>query len=150
MIKLQKKWYKRQEIFENLDNIYVFGDNTQRVGLGGQAKEARGEYNVIGVVTKWDPGIREDSYFNEETHSPFTLIAIVSDDLGRVDQALNKGVDVIWPYDNIGTGLSKLPQLAPVTYQFICSTVAYFCDKYGCAVEDGIAPEWVYWNDNRN
>lgn len=36
----------RDKIKENLEVLYLFGDNIIRKGLGGQAKEMRGEDNA--------------------------------------------------------------------------------------------------------
>jgi hypothetical protein len=50
-----QEWITRKDLRENPDKRYVFGDNVERRGYGGQAKEMRGEPNAIGVVTKWAP-----------------------------------------------------------------------------------------------
>ena len=42
----------RDKIKENPDVLYLFGDNLLRKGLGGQAKEMRGEPNTLGIVSK--------------------------------------------------------------------------------------------------
>ena len=39
----------RKDVRENRFKIYVFGDNLQKIGYGGQAKAMRGEYNTIGI-----------------------------------------------------------------------------------------------------
>ena len=58
--------YTRAEIKANPDKLYVFGDNMARVGLGGQAKEARGEPNSVGIPTKWRPGKNDGDYFSNQ------------------------------------------------------------------------------------
>ena len=42
----------RDKIKENPDVLYLFGDKLLRKGLGGQAKEMRGEPNTLGIVSK--------------------------------------------------------------------------------------------------
>ena len=50
-----QKWIARADLKQNQDRIYLFGDNVERVGHGGQAKEMRGEPNAIGIATKLKP-----------------------------------------------------------------------------------------------
>lgn len=52
MIVLHQKFIFREDLQANPDVYYLFGDNVERRGLGGQAKEMRGEPNAIGVATK--------------------------------------------------------------------------------------------------
>jgi hypothetical protein len=95
----------------------VFGDNVKRVGLGGQAREMRGEQNAVGIATKWEPDTRPASYFSDR------LIErekeIILNDLLPVMAALMKGEVVIWPLDGIGTGLSAMPDRAPQTWAWL-------------------------------
>ena len=46
--------------------IFVFGDNMEGRGYGGQAAAMRGEPNAIGVPTKWRPQRDERAYFRDE------------------------------------------------------------------------------------
>jgi len=98
--------------------LYVFGDNVKRVGLGGQAKEMRGEPNAIGVATKWNPGAYIDSYFSDEDLKK--CCEIIWEDYYKVYSHLtyDKGT-AVFPLDGIGTGLSRLPSLAPKVYEYI-------------------------------
>jgi hypothetical protein len=56
----------RQRVRENLDTIFIFGDNLQEKGFGGQAREMRGEPNAIGIPTKNAPDLRESSFFSDQ------------------------------------------------------------------------------------
>jgi len=47
-----EKHITRQMLRAEPGTLWVFGDNLQRKGLGGQAKEMRGEPNAIGIPTK--------------------------------------------------------------------------------------------------
>jgi hypothetical protein len=49
---IYQKFIRRQDLRNNRDKFYVFGDNMQRIGYGGQARDMRGEPNAIGAVTK--------------------------------------------------------------------------------------------------
>jgi hypothetical protein len=110
-----QKWITRQDLRDNRDTFYVFGDNVRRIGYGGQAKEMRGEPNAIGVATKWEPSTRPNAYFND------TLVckAQVDRDLIAVQQQLERGKTVVVPADGIGTGLSRLPFVAPRLNAFL-------------------------------
>ncbi len=52
MTLLYIKKYTRAYIRAHPDWLFVFGDNMMRRGFGGQAAEARGEPNAIGIATK--------------------------------------------------------------------------------------------------
>ena len=56
MIILQKEYYSVEQCLANPDTLYVFGDNTQRFGKGGQA-QIRDCKNSFGVCTKLYPEV---------------------------------------------------------------------------------------------
>lgn len=117
------KYYKinkkvtRDKVRENKDVLYLFGDNTIGKGLGGQAKEMRGEPNTVGIVTKRFPSTTDNSYFIDEDYETFKAFT-------------NQGFrDVIkYVYDNkpravveppLGVGLADLPKRAPECYKYL-------------------------------
>lgn len=110
------KWYTREMLQAAPAARFVFGDNRERVGYGGQAAACRGEPNSIGVATLYAPG---DFYRADD---PFAL-ATVSSDLNRVAMALAKGRLVFAPVDGLGSGLARLPEHAPNLHRLI---VAFF------------------------
>lgn len=110
-----QQWITRADLRANPDKVYVFGDNVQRSGLGGQAKEMRGEPNAIGVVTKWAPSMLPRAFFDDTAACKVP----VERDLLLVQQALDRGRTVVVPADGIGTGLSRLPKYAPNLDAFI-------------------------------
>jgi hypothetical protein len=110
-----QKFIRRQDLRNNRDRFYVFGDNMQRVGYGGQAREMRGEPNSIGVVTKWAPSNDSNAFFDDMPDA----FAQVGFDLARVDRILSEGKTVVVPEDGIGTGLAQLPRRAPKLDAFI-------------------------------
>lgn len=108
---IYQKIIKREDLRRNPEVLYVFGDNMQRVGLGGQAAEMRGEINAAGVVTKMAPTMLEDAFF---TDFHFDIIMHqIRNDLQCVYNAVKNGWVAVWPADGIGTGLSQLPTRAP-------------------------------------
>lgn len=56
----------RQDLRDEPDKIFLFGDNLKRAGYGGQAKEMRGEKNAVGIPTKKAPNNREESFFTDK------------------------------------------------------------------------------------
>jgi hypothetical protein len=64
------KWKRiyREDLRNNPDFMFLFGDNLQRTGLGGQAKEMRGEFNAIGIATKKSPSLSDDAFFTDEEY----------------------------------------------------------------------------------
>jgi hypothetical protein len=95
---------------------FVFGDNMERRGRGGQARIMRNEPNAIGVVTKRYPTLDEDAYFYDHCEE---FISAVRDDLLKVAKAWEEGRDIYVPAHGLGTGLADLPRRAPKLYMLI-------------------------------
>lgn len=115
---IKQGWIMRSDLKNNVGKaVYVFGDNTERWGMGGQAKEMRNEPNAIGVATKSTPTSGTNAYFSDEDF--FDNAKIIATDLRPVFQARDDGLLVIIPTDGLGTGLSELPQRAPKTNAFL-------------------------------
>jgi len=109
-------WVTRDMLRAEPDALFVFGDNCERVGMGGQAGAMRGEPNAIGIATLYAPG---DYYRDGER----LALATVVEDLNRVSLALAQGYVVYAPADGLGTGLARLPENAPALHRLI---VAFF------------------------
>lgn len=105
-------WITRDMLRAEPDAVFVFGDNAQRVGLGGQAKEMRGEPNALGVATLYAPGV----FYSATDSEP---LAIVTADLAHVAEMLADGKTVYVPRDGLGTGLARLPENAPALANLI-------------------------------
>lgn len=110
---------KKHRIFRSFvqahpDWVFVFGDNMKRRGFGGQAKEMRGEPNVIGIPTKWYPGTAFDAYFRDEHIAEFW--PTIQARLEEILEHLKASKTVVIPSSGIGTGLSKMYQTAPNAY----------------------------------
>lgn len=110
--------YTREDVKENFMWWYVFGDNMQERGLGGQAKACRGEPNTVGIPTKWKPSMTEDSFFTDDDYDAVApKIYEAFDRLGRI-MYIGSGI-VVWPSDGIGTGLAQLEKRAPKIFALI-------------------------------
>lgn len=109
------KWITRQDLRDNPDTIFVFGDNVAGIGLGGQAKHMRGEPNAYGIPTKWRPSMEETAFFHDKDEE----IKIVMDALEGLLELSNQGYMIVIPKDGIGTGLSKLEEKSPKIFEII-------------------------------
>lgn len=109
-------WITRDMLRAEPEAQFAFGDNMRRVGLGGQAKEMRGEPNAVGVATLYAPG----HFYRPDDPAAF---ATVVHDLNGIARALASGVTVYVPRDGLGTGLAQLPENAPALHRLI---VAFF------------------------
>lgn len=108
---IKQKWIMREDLRNNPDILYVFGDNLKRVGYGGQAKEMRDEPNAVGVATKRAPGMNPHDFFTDAMEDE--LKGQIWTDMERIRNHLLDGGTVIIPADGLGTGLSELPKRAP-------------------------------------
>ncbi|RZK42741.1 MAG: hypothetical protein EOO57_00740 [Hymenobacter sp.] len=114
---IKQKMIYRQDLQQNPDKIYLFGDNEERRGLGGQAIQMRGEPNAVGVRTKRRPRLKESDFWTDETFD--SNCRLIEEDLAPVRQHLAAGGTVIMPEDGIGTGLAQLAERAPKTYVYL-------------------------------
>ncbi len=96
--------------------IFLFGDNLQKKGLGGQAI-IRYELNAFGIPTKRYPNLFPSAFMTDTTLD-FNMKAI--------DNAINDLEQVLSNYDGIviseaglGTGLARLNTKAPETFKYL-------------------------------
>lgn len=127
MIIFQYRIY-RSDLELNPDVYYCFGDNDDRVGLGGQAKEMRGEQNAIGIRTKKSPGHSTDDFYTDEAYDE--CIAKIEEDFAKVEVLLKGGVTVVFPTEGFGTGLSELKKYAPKLLVQIETIMVRLADDY--------------------
>lgn len=103
----------RQDLRSNPDKVYLFGDNLERKGLGGQAKSMRGEPNAIGIPTKKKPSMTGDSFMSDADYD--SNIKAIDEAFARIPQ----GKTIVIPKAGIGTGLAKLQEKAPKTFEYL-------------------------------
>lgn len=118
---LYQKLIFRSDLRHNPKVLYLFGDNEQRSGFGGQAKEMRGEPNAIGVRTKRAPGLSDSDLWIEafDPASSTEFKNMIDEDLECAIKRVTNGGIVIIPSDGLGTGLSHLPNVAPKTFRHL-------------------------------
>ena len=112
-----QKWIERVDLQGNPDVFFLFGDNTERVGMGGQAKSMRHEPNAIGVATKLTPTSGSNAFFTDDDF--LDNCRTIATDLRPAFQKRDQGHMIVIPADGLGTGLSELPQRAPQTNEFL-------------------------------
>lgn len=119
MIIIKQHRIYRQDLQANPEVLYIFGDNLQRRGYGGQAKEMRGEPNSIGIATKrrMEYGTPDCYFHDSEKGAMGILVEEFMETCRRIHNAKPKAV--IIPLDGIGTGLARLPEFAPVLLEYI-------------------------------
>lgn len=116
-------WITRRHLRSNPEDTFVFGDNVAASGLGGQAKEMRGERNAFGIPTKMRPGREEDDYFTDS--SPSCAIHMVRSIGALFHMMLTKPErKIVVPSKGLGTGLSELPTRAPRLYRILYDSFA--------------------------
>lgn len=126
------EYITRDEVRKGVgSSYYVFGDNMWREGLGGQAREMRGEPNAIGIPTKHTPHRRTNAYFTDDDLCNTLVMERIENTLHRVVVVLKLGYNVVYPADGIGTGLSQLPKRAPKFYEWLNSRISEIEKQYG-------------------
>jgi len=115
----RKVHYRRDDAIAAPDTLFIFGDNLQRFGSGGQAKEMRGEKNAVGIVTKAIPNNSPEAFLNDATHAE-QCIRAWDDDFARLKSHLEAGGTVVWPADGVGTGLAEMKKRAPKLWDELC------------------------------
>lgn len=135
MLIIKQKMIYRSDLRANPQILYIFGDNLMREGIGGQAKEMRGEPNAFGIATKRRP---QHGHFADYMHdnqedawnavnADFLALrkkcATVHDFSTDIGSHFTPYQAIIVPDDGIGTGLARLPDFAPKLLDHINSQI---------------------------
>lgn len=109
----------RMDLKNNPDILYIFGDNLNRVGHGGQAGSMRGEPNAFGIATKRSVSHNYPNDYFFDTQNDVT--GIIDEEFRRLIKEIqtNRYKAMIVPLEGIGTGLSRLPEFAPELLKYI-------------------------------
>ena len=101
---------------ENPKKLYVFGDNLDRVGKGGQAM-IRDEPNTFGLATKYNVA---ESFSDDKLGFNVQNILDECESLARMGESYDA---IVFPSRGLGTGLAALQALAPRTFLLLCSAL---------------------------
>jgi len=103
------KRYSVEDLRNNPNKIYIFGDNTEGWGKGGQAI-VRDEPNAFGISTKDSPTqfMSDDNFEANKAKIDADIAAIKAD-----------GRPIVFPEDGIGTGRADLQNKAPRTWAYL-------------------------------
>lgn len=104
----------RERVRSEPDSMFLFGDNDQRRGFGGQAAAMRGEPNAVGVRTKAAPHNGEDAFWSDKN---------LAENMRKIDEDLAPAFahegKVVIPRDGLGTGRAQLRERAPRTLDYL-------------------------------
>ena len=103
-----RDWITRAMLRAEPYTLFVFGDNMERRGLGGQAEQMRGEPNAVGLPTKWSPDMRPSAFFTDVDMPRWLREA--TPEFVRLFAHPGR---VVWPRAGVGTGYSRLQENAP-------------------------------------
>ncbi len=119
MIILFQKFIYASDMMANPRVLYLMGDNEQRKGRGGQAREMRDQPNVHGIRTKKAPLRESHVYWSDDDFS--RQCELVDEDFRTLVSRWEMDSDypVVCPLDGLGTGESQLPTRAPRTLRYI-------------------------------
>jgi len=116
-----RQFITRQMLQDEPNTTFVFGDNMLGLGYGGQAKEMRGEPNVIGIPTKYKPSMAADAFFDDSDECFNTAAFSIRECFHYLAHRLRNGGKVVFPEAGIGTGLADLENKAPRIWALIQS-----------------------------
>ena len=117
-------WITASMIWHSRNTVYVFGDNLERRGLGGQARVARKakflRYNkTFGIPTKRSPGRAKSDYFSDREDE----IKAVKESFDGIRKLKKKGRKIVF-FPGIGDGLAKLRIFSPLIHSMIQDFIA--------------------------
>lgn len=121
------RFITREYVRANRDKLFLFGDNLERRGFGGQAASMRGEPNVIGIPTKRSPSYASRAFFTDEEFDRN------KDAIDRAFVELAKAVSgeiraIVIPSAGLGTGRAQLDKRAPRTFAYLQSRLDELSD----------------------
>ena len=108
--------YSEEDCKSNPNCLYVFGDNVDRMGHGGQAT-IRDCTNAIGIATKLTcrDCMTDSNYAWNQ--------GIINTDIKAIQTKYNfPGYNtLVLPRNGVGTGLANMQQRCPKTFIYLCT-----------------------------
>lgn len=106
--------YTPELCMKHQDSIFVFGDNLIGKGQAGQAC-IRYCPNAFGIPTKRLPSMAFYAFFSDQ-----------QEEMGAVREAIERlkylawSKNVVFPAAGIGTGLARMQEHSPKTWEWLC------------------------------
>lgn len=114
-----------REQVKNSDAIWVYGDNLQRKGYGGQAAVCRGLPNTIGICTKTRPDNKQSAFAKDDDF--LTWATIIKSDIDKVEKRILQGKKV-YIINGIGTGRARMRETAPKIFEYLVKKLSHLID----------------------
>jgi hypothetical protein len=119
----------RQYVRAHPDKIFLFGDNLDRRGFGGQAASMRGEPNAIGILTKKSPSYSDGAFFtDEEFETNKTAIDFAFAEV--LEACSDRSRVIVIPSGGLGTGRAQLDRRAPRTFAYLQNRLAELSEAF--------------------
>lgn len=121
------RFISRDYVRANPDMIFLFGDNLENRGFGGQAAAMRGEPNAIGIPTKKSPSYADTAFFTDREFEQNK--AAIDAAFAKLAKAMSDSIRVIVvPSGGLGTGRAQLGKRAPRTFSYLQCRLAELFD----------------------
>jgi hypothetical protein len=114
-----------REQVKNSDAIWVFGDNLQRKGYGGQAAVCRGLPNTIGICTKTRPDNKQSAFAHDGRFLAWA--EVIKHDIDKVENKILQGKKV-YIINGIGMGRARMPETAPKIFEYLTKKLNHLID----------------------
>jgi hypothetical protein len=115
-VKYFPRFWTCQDVEANSNFLFVYGDNDQKRGRGGQAI-IRDFPNTIGIPTKKNPNNLPESFYTDVEYEKNIKKIDHAIDLILLQAEFYDGI--MLPRDGFGTGLAKLDIFAPNTFKYL-------------------------------
>lgn len=124
------KFVTREYVRANRDKLFLFGDNLEHRGCGGQAAAMRGEPNALGIPTKKSPSYKKGSFFTDLEFDQNK--AAIDAAFAEVEKAISDSIRaIVLPSDGLGTGRAQLDTRAPRTFAYLQSKLTELATSEG-------------------
>jgi hypothetical protein len=120
--------FTKKMVKENPNIYFVFGDNFEKKGHGGQAI-IRDYKNTIGVPTKKYPSNHNSSFMTDDEFEKNKKE--IDKAFFKIRDAIKNDYFIALPRDGLGTGLAKLEEKAPETNQYLLKKISKLKKDYG-------------------
>lgn len=117
-----RRFVHRTECRTHPDELFIYGGNMSHFGMGGQAKQMRGEPNAVEIVTKRYPGRDEVHYFTDDDFD--AAVRELSPAFARLEDHLMRGGTVVIPENGVGTNRAELADRAPRIWAYVQERLA--------------------------